>query len=101
MKQKVWIALVFIMTVFSTSLWWGTYGLDWNNVVSIFRLSMLLLLGLLLLSYTKYKLFKIITSLVFMLILIVSFWFNIQTINKMQIIWPTLGDTTSVIPFRR
>lgn len=101
LKQKVWLGLVFIMTAFSTALWWGTYGLDWNNIVLVFRLGMLFLLGLLLSSYTKYKLFKTLASLSLLILLILCFWLNIQTINKMQTIWPTLGDTTSIVPFRK
>ncbi len=95
-RFPVWVGMLFIITVFSSSLWWGTYGLDWKHQVVTFRIGILLLLGLLMLGLFKNSAVRFISTLTLICLIFLTFWLNLQTINKMQVIWPALGDKSSI-----
>lgn len=98
-KPGVWVGILFLMTVFATSLWWGTFGVNWQPLTFIFRLLIALIFILLILGLNPK--FKMITSLTLILLIVLSLWLNIQTINNAQKFWHTLGDLTSVMPFHQ
>lgn len=91
-------SLLFLMTVFATSLFWGTYGINWREFANIFRLIMILFAGLLSLHFVG---FTKLARAVFIFIILLSFYFNIQTINRASVIWPDLQEDTSLAPLNR
>lgn len=87
---NVWIGTAFLVTVFATSLNFAYFGLNWNSVVMPSRLIILGIFLLLTLGFLPK--FKALSSVVFVILIAVTLWLSIQTINNMPIIWPLLGD---------
>lgn len=100
-KANPWVGVIFLITVFASSLWWGTFGISWVENGLVFRALMIVLILLMFSIYLKFNKAKFVTSALITSLFVLSLWFNIQTINQMQKIWPTLGDETSMIPFRK
>lgn len=96
-KNPTWIGLIFLMTTFATSIHFGLFGLNWRSSANIFRIIMLLIAGGLFLNCIK-NTYKIISSAILVILIIASFWMGIQTLNKMNAIWHTLEEHTSMIP---
>lgn len=99
-NPKTWLGILFMIVVFSTSLWWGTFGLNWQSVSPIFRIFMGIIFILMILGLYNSKL-KMVGTITLILLILFTLWFNIQTINNIQSIWYTLGDHTSVMPSRQ
>jgi 4-amino-4-deoxy-L-arabinose transferase-like glycosyltransferase len=100
-ESKGWVEILFVMTVFSTSVWWGLFGVDWVKNATIFRILTLLLVGIFMSVYLNNLILKYTSKVVFVILIIITFWLNIQTTNNMQIIWPTLREESGVMPGRR
>lgn len=94
-----WVGMMFLATAFATSIWWGTFGLNWADHVTLFR-GLMIIIFLLLATNFSPKI-KILSSLTLTFLVIFSLWLNIQTVNKMSTILPTLGNDTSITPFRK
>lgn len=87
----VWIGLTFLITAFSTSLYWAFFGMQWASNALQFRIFMLIILISLTSGFLKSKL-KIVSSIILVILTLVTFWLNIRSINNMQLIWPFLTD---------
>lgn len=91
------ISIIFLMIVFTGSLWWAFFGLSWSTVVALpFRLFMVVAILLLSLGFLRSLRMKKISAWTLVILMIVTFWLNIQTINNTQLIWPTLREITLV-----
>ncbi len=99
-KREVLMGLIFLITAFATSLFWGLYTFDWRSNTQIFRVIMLVVVGLLATGYLQNKKLYYIFPITFIILILISLYLNIQTVNNMNLIWPTLRDLTSVIPMR-
>lgn len=91
----------FLILVLPTNLWWGFYGTNWYPLANIFRIVMVILLGIFTLGFLKQPIFKKLNQLTLLLLILFSLWLSVKTINNTQSFYPNLSDQTSIIPFRR
>lgn len=97
-QSQPWVGITFLITVFTTSLWWGFFGLTWNSVVLPFRLVMVSIFLFLLLGFINSTKMKVISSLTLIILILITFWLNTKTINNTNLFWPTLREATLVWP---
>lgn len=94
------VPIIFIITVFTSSFWWGLFTTSWVQLNWLFRGIMIISAGYYLLHpyFPKLKNFYLPVSV---LLVCGVFFLNIRTVNHLQAIWQTLGNDSSLIPFRK
>lgn len=97
-KSQPWVGLLFLLTVFSTSIYWGTFGLDWRSHAFTFRITALFIAGGICLSFLKNIKLKFLSSSILILLILFSFWMGVKAVNSMNVIWHTLVEHTPMIP---
>ncbi len=97
-KSNFFTGVLFIFTAFSTSLFWGLGIYNWTPYIFNYRLFILLVMGILSLSFiTKVRKVQFIESGMLLILLLVSIFLNTRIINNQQEVWKYMGDTTSLI----
>jgi len=92
-KGSFFLSLLFILIPLATSLYWSSGWEDWTKQLLFFRI----FLGVSVLLLISKK-----TAKVFMLVIIVlALCLNVLTMKKMSSIWPRLGESSSLILYRK
>lgn len=90
---NIFSSLLFILIPVSTSIYWGLGIEDWTGYLQYFRLFLVLSV----LMFLRGKTAKYCLLAVFILAMVL----NILTIRNVGTIWPRLGETSSLILYRR
>ena len=94
------IPVLFIITVFASSFWWGLFTTPWSNINLLFR-AIFIFFTVYFLLFPYFPKLKALYLPVSLLLFAGIIFLNIQTINHLQSIWQTLGNDSSLIPFRK
>lgn len=92
-KSSFFLSFLFILVPLATSLYWGLGWEDWTKQLLFFRI----FLGVAVLLLISKKTAKIFLSA----LIILALCLNVLTMKKISLIWPSLGETSSLILYRK
>ena len=96
-RAEFFSTLIFLGTAVASSFAWGLGVYDWSEHLISFRLFLLGAICVLLLPLVFRNKFMYLSKLLLLLLFILTLYLNTRAINNIDMIWPLLGDETSLI----